>query len=251
VSIAELFAGFPFAPSLDQPTKPGPPISTPPATEDPKKESVESEMGKVQEVAQTTAETLSQANGKADSSTEPPLLYDSATGEQLIPREKVKFMEENNRKAWANYRIGLAQGSLDDKDGYADCKELQEASVPPTWPTRIELNLVGEAPNTIIGRVKVTYANVQLTHGSENGHTGDPLILDLAPGEMVVKVRMSKGTNGISFVELVTSTGQSSKIGTENPQTIETAAYDGCVGLKGFYGTSSDVVDRMGPIWGK
>lgn len=188
-----------------------------------------------------------------------PLLYDSDSRERLTPHEIELFISARNRKAWRNYRIGLAQGNdADAEDPFIDCRLLQTAAVPPTWPTRLEINLVAwQPPNSIIGLIKLKYDNVQLMHGSERGRVVGRLVIDFAGGEKVSKIRMSRGplvwdVYGIAFMELTTNTGEVYSIGTENPsETIETAIYDGCVGLKGFFGKSGEVLRRAGPIWGR
>lgn len=260
ISMTDLLKGFP----IEQPAPTNTDAKVPPATssvtaEDLRKK-VEAQVQQVQEAVKSlpaAPSTAAPANRFMEPP--PPVLYDATSGSTLNSHEHSYLDNEANRKAWQKYRFGIARGCFEEDDGgcFNDCTALEATSVPTTWPTRIEIKMVWwRQPNAVVGSFKVIYSNTQLSHGA----TGLPLVytltLDLAEGERVTKIRMSNGPlvwehYGVSFVELTTNLGTVRSIGRAEGDVIETSVYDGCEGLKGFYGKSGDMVDRMGPIWGK
>jgi hypothetical protein len=128
--------------------------------------------------------------------------------------------------------------------------------VPVRWPKRVEVNMVHWGHRPIVGWYKMNYEQMALSHGNDRGTAIETLALNLADGEYINKVRMCKGdlvwgVEGIMFMEVTTSMGRVEKCGSESDDVVEAVGPSGFPGLKGFFGCSGDVVDRMGAIWGK
>lgn len=160
---------------------------------------------------------------------------------------------EANKKTYTSFKFGRHVGSTGGGT-YNDAITLQSAMVPVHWPRRIELSTIWWQDHEIVRFIRIMYDQTQLTHGTD-GTTRSSASLDLAEDERIVKIKMVKGNrtwdlDGVAYLELSTSAGQTVKIGAENgTEMVEQTPYDGCVGLKGFYGGNGDVIDRIAPIW--
>ena len=161
---------------------------------------------------------------------------------------------DETRRNYAAYRFDRHVGSSGGGP-FNDAITLRGAMIPVQWPKRIEFHMVSWGSDIIVRLVKVIYDQTQLSHGSE-GTIHSSISLDLTSGEQIVRLRLGKGlltwgVEGVAFVELSTSTGQTAKIGDEDgKEVVDYHPYGGCTGLKGFHGGSGDVIDRLGPIWG-
>lgn len=100
---------------------------------------------------------------------------------------------------------------------------------------------------------------MQLEHGFKHPayHKGRGMIVELEPGEKISGIRMANGSErggveGVYFIEIFTTRGQTRRWGAETPAMVtEYYPYDGCEGLKGFFGGVGEVVDKLATIWGR
>lgn len=189
----------------------------------------------------------------------PPILYNDVVKAFLNGPEKTMLDGEEIRRSWSAYRFDIPAGDPhegDESKRFVDCRQLMETSVPTSWPTRIEVMMVDwRMPNQVIGSIRVSYSNVQLYHGTEKGTPAGTLTIDLIGGKKVIAVNMCTGpavwgTHGVSWIEFGLSDGTSKAIGTQHGTPIRTAIHWGMTGMKGFFGRSGDIIDRIGVIWG-
>lgn len=129
--------------------------------------------------------------------------------------------------------------------------------LPVSWPERIEISL-RKWGNGKVKRVRTMYEQTHQTHGTDTGETQDSIFIDLEAGEVVNRVKLGKGNfsggmSGVGFIELHTSKNRQRSIGSAElcDEVIDCVPYDGCTGLKGFWGGKGDLIDRLGAIWGK
>ncbi|KAF5602070.1 uncharacterized protein FSUBG_7905 [Fusarium subglutinans] len=176
--------------------------------------------------------------------------------EHLIEQELAFVDDEDNKRKYSQYRfdrsVGKPTGGF-----FVDAIVLEKAMFPVSWPESIEIRLRVWG-NGKVKLVRTMYQQTHQTHGTNSGETQTSMILDLEEGEVVNLVKLGKGNahggmTGVGFVELQTSKSRKASVGSEElcDEVIECAPYDGCTGLKGFWGGKGDLIDRLGPIWGK
>jgi hypothetical protein len=173
----------------------------------------------------------------------------------MLNKEEQDFVNsDENRRLYAKYRFDSATGH-DGGGPFNDAIQLQQAMVPVAWPRRLEFRMISWGGQSILRWVQVDYDQMQLVHGSE-GTAVDSMTIELAADEKVNRMRMAKGTEiwgveGVRFVEVFTSSGQNRRLGDEGGQEVKDYyPYDGCQGLKSFFGGAGDVIDKLAPIWG-
>ncbi|KAF2108743.1 hypothetical protein BDV96DRAFT_652676 [Lophiotrema nucula] len=244
----EVLSGFSFVndPIVDKAVNP--PAAAEPAPD----AALKSAMAQVQQsVAQTAAE-LPQVSPFAP----PPLaaLCSQEIYETLNENERAFVDLDDNKRLYANYRFDRATGH-DGGGPFNDATDLQQAMIPVTWPSHIEFRMIQWGPSRILRFVQVIYDQMQLQHGSD-GTVAESMSIDLAPDERISRIRLGKGhetwgVEGVAFVEVHTTSGQTRSMGNE--EGIEVIDYyppGGYAGLKGFWGGCGDVLDKLAPIWG-
>ncbi|KAK3984473.1 hypothetical protein QBC44DRAFT_388282 [Cladorrhinum sp. PSN332] len=186
-----------------------------------------------------------------------PAPCDSEVEALLSDEEKANILSTFGRQKYGSkFRFGKPVA----KHGggfFCDAHELSSSMIPVGYPTRVEINMVRWGESRIVGWVVTTYDQMVLTRGNDRGASLGSIALDFQPGEHIVKVRLAKGdlvwgVEGIAFIEVTTSAGRVQALGSFQGREIvqSSAGGDKFPGLKGWFGSSGDVVDRLGPIWG-
>ncbi|KAJ4243311.1 hypothetical protein NW762_014836 [Fusarium torreyae] len=175
----------------------------------------------------------------------------------LVEEELAFVSADDNKRAYSQYRFDRSVGNP-GAGFFVDAVTLEKTMVPVEWPQSIELSLRTWGDYGKIRKVRTSYERTTQTHGTDQGPLQDSLIVPLSSGEVINRIRLGKGDNvvgvfGVGFVELHTSKGDKRTIGDEKicTEVIDCRPYDGCTGLKGFWGGKGDIIDRLGPIWGK
>ncbi len=182
--------------------------------------------------------------------------------DHIIPHlnaaEQAFVNSDDNRRRYANFRFDQPTGH-DGGGPFNDAVTLfekQSATGEALWPKVIEIQMIQWSTQRIVRRVEVDYYQLQLEHGSV-GTVADSLTIYLAPDERINRMRMGKGdeiwaAEGVAYLEVWTTAGQNLRIGdSTGRELIDYYPYDGCVGLKGFWGCQGDVLDKLAPIWAK
>ncbi|KAK3312104.1 hypothetical protein B0H66DRAFT_538394 [Apodospora peruviana] len=170
--------------------------------------------------------------------------------------EKLFANSTDHKSLYAGYRFDRQIGSSQYLDGattFNDAVTLgPTATLPPAypWPRRFEFHM-----RRYLHQVRTFYDHTSLSHGS-NGAWTDKLVVELAAGEVINRLRLGQRRNGgyesVTFVEVYTSAGQVKHVGNApyDDAVIDYYPYGGATGLKGFWGYEGVLVDKLGPIWG-
>ncbi|KAF5664050.1 hypothetical protein FDENT_12978 [Fusarium denticulatum] len=168
----------------------------------------------------------------------------------LTQQERAFVDSEFNKRKYSQYRFGDLVGVPGGRF-FVDTLFLEKAIVSVSWPDRIEL-LLQDLNDSRVYAVRMTYQETQESHGKNMGETVDSTFIDLEEGEVVNQVTLGRrDTTGVAFIRLCTSKNRETRIGTlkDCVEVMKCVPYDGCTGLKGFWGGAGDLVDRLGPIW--
>ncbi|KAF5588625.1 hypothetical protein FPANT_6543, partial [Fusarium pseudoanthophilum] len=168
----------------------------------------------------------------------------------LTQQERAFVDSEFNKRKYSQYRFGDLVG-VPGGGFFVDTLFLEQAIEHVSWPDRIEI-LLQDLNDSRVYAVRVTYQQTQESHGKNMGETVDSTFIDLEEGEVVNEVTLGRrDTTGVAFIRLRTSKNSETRIGTlkDCVEVTKCVPYDGCTGLKGFWGGSGDLVDRLGPIW--
>ncbi|VUC31601.1 unnamed protein product [Clonostachys rosea] len=253
---AEELAKFSFAAS--EPPK-GPPASaasstaaptlTPPSSLD---SSIEASLASVKQSVAAAAAAV------APLPVEPsqPAPCSPEVEQNMTEQEKSVLLSSAGRNKYRNFRFDKTVGSPGG-GFFCDAVELTNSLAPIAWPQRIEVHMVRWDTSQVVGWIKTAYEQMVLTRGNDRGHSLGSIVINFTAEEYVTKVRLAKGpmvwgAEGIAFIEITTNTGRLERLGdSSGRQVVESSATSEYTGLKGFYGTSGDIVDRLGPIWGE
>ncbi|CVL08477.1 uncharacterized protein FPRN_13219 [Fusarium proliferatum] len=185
-----------------------------------------------------------------------PEICSGSIKEHLIQQERAFVDSEDNKRKYSKYRFDRSVGNPSG-GFFVDAVVLEKAMLPVSWPERIEISL-RKWGNGKVKRVRTMYEQTHQTHGTDTGETQDSIFIDLEAGEVVNRVKLGKGNfsggmSGVGFIELHTSKNRQRSIGSAElcDEVIDCVPYDGCTGLKGFWGGKGDLIDRLGAIWGK
>ena len=247
IKAAEVLSGFPFLEPASKAT-PQYPAQAAPSPD----MAMKAAMAQAQQT--TTAAATEIAKPSPLAAPAPAPLCPPDIEVNLTNDMKAFLASDENRDRYAAFRFDRHTGSSGGGP-FNDAPAILGVMVPVQWPKRIEFHMISWESDIIVRVVNVIYDQVQLSHGTA-GITHSSMSLDLAEGEYINSMKLGKGRltwglEGVSFVELSTSGGQSAQIGNEvGKEIVEYHPYGGCTGLKGFHGGSGDVVDRLGPIWG-
>ncbi|KAF5641462.1 uncharacterized protein FTJAE_4114 [Fusarium tjaetaba] len=168
----------------------------------------------------------------------------------LTQQERAFVDSEFNRRKYSQYRFGDLVGVPGGRF-FVDTLFLEQAMVHVSWPDRIEI-LLQDLNDSRVYALRTTYQETQESHGKNMGETVDSTFIHLEEGEVVNEVTLGRrDTTGVAFIRLRTSKNRETRIGTlkDCVEVTKCVPYDGCTGLKGFWGGSGDLVDRLGPIW--
>ncbi|KAJ7616090.1 hypothetical protein FB45DRAFT_1107156 [Roridomyces roridus] len=205
----------------------------------------------------------------------PPVVIPTTAAEGLIPsppaelctpgvkptlmNEELAFVSDlANRTKYQAYRFDMRGGNLTHRLDYNDVLQLEETLTPAGWPKRFEVRFASWSPNNVVESAVTLYDNLRLFHGHEARPTREKLEIDLAPGEVINKVKIGTskegwGATGVSYFEVWTSKGQNVKAGSAEVSIafVECEPPVGFKGLKGLYGSEGEILDRIGVIWGR
>ncbi|KAA8897744.1 hypothetical protein FN846DRAFT_992263 [Sphaerosporella brunnea] len=194
-------------------------------------------------------------------------LIDPHKDQYLTDKEKA-YVTKNKTKFNQNYRFDIVKGSPKSGDDtlFAD---TEDADLTHAWPTRFRSALVQWGQMDFIACVSLDYAppGPELTHHGLHNPAFDrdrQISLNIEPDEKICKVVIGAsdfegpfgegvGAGWIVFIAVETTKGQFQSLGN----TSITANYaictppEGFVGLKGFRGEKSKILNRLGVIWGR
>ena len=177
----------------------------------------------------------------------------------LNSAEQAFVSSPENKRLYSTFRFDRPTGH-DGGGPFNDAVELLQqvgGALPSLWPRTIEIQMIQWSTQRIVRRIEVDYVDSQVRfgHGSE-GTVAESLTISLAQGERINRLKLGKGEDiwaveGVAYVEVFTTAGQNLRIGDPTgKEVIDYYPYDGCVGLKGFWGGQGDVIDKLAPIWG-
>ncbi|KAH6640374.1 hypothetical protein F5144DRAFT_626551 [Chaetomium tenue] len=251
---AALLAGFSFVNDVIAPVKPTPAETTAPPA--PATDALKTAMDQLDHVVTSKAEDLA---FKAPPPSASPSSAAPICANGIVPHlsaaEQAFVNLEANKQRYAAFRFDRATGH-DGGGAFNDAVTLVERSGETLWPKTIEIQMVQWSTQRIVRRVEVDYYQLQTEHGSV-GTVADSLTIYLAPEERINRMRLGRGdeiwdVEGVAYVEVWTTAGQNLRIGDPTGrEVIDYYPYDGCVGLKAFWGCQGDVIDKLAPIWGK
>lgn len=250
---AALLAGLSFVNDVIAPAKPAPAA---PATD-----AIKIAMDQLDHVVADKAEDLaSKAPPPPPPPPAPPLsaaapICTEGLARELSAAEQAFVNLEANKLRYASFRFDRPTGHQGGGP-FNDAVTLMDRSGGHLWPKTIQIQMAQWSTQRIVRRVEVDYYQLQTEHGSV-GTVADSLTIYLAPEERINRMQLGKGdeiwdVEGVAYVEFWTTAGQNLRIGDPTGrQVTDYYPYDGCVGLKAFWGCQGDVIDKLAPIWGK
>jgi hypothetical protein len=246
---AAVLGGFSF---VNDPIVHNPASAAPaPSAAAPLEQAVKSAIGNV---AKSTTDMAKDIQASPFAPPPPAPITTAGLAAEMSPADQAWVNDDANKRTYAQFRFDRHTGS-DGGGPFNDAIELVKPIVPVTWPQRLEFRMISWGGHNIVRFVEVAYDQLQLRHGSE-GAVADALTVHLGAGEKVNRIRLGEGqetwgVEGVTFVEIHTTSGQVCRVGEENGHEItDYYPFDGAQGLKGWWGMSGDIIDKLAPIWG-
>ncbi|KAK4184695.1 hypothetical protein QBC35DRAFT_505299 [Podospora australis] len=270
----EVVAGFPFAsddelrhladpaPPPEAPVATGPTATAPnaaPSAVTSLNDAVKSAIG---DLAKPTVELAKQLPAMQLDETPAKDLATPGILSTLDKNEIDWISEPKNKVKYAEFRFEWHVVDKEKSGGsyFNDAVKIKEAILPVQWPKQLMFQMVkrGNACD-IVRLVQVDYDQLHMSHGSRPKSSSEQLtVVDLAEDEKVNEIYIGKGPDssspaGIAFIEIRTSAGQVQRVGSREAAVdpiTRYRPYGGTTGLKGWWGRSGDVIDKIAPIWG-
>ena len=187
---------------------------------------------------------------------------------KILSREEIAFLvSSENTRRFSTYWFGPAQGNAKAGVQFFDCVYLENSEAQGKWPTSLKIHMIPYPTAIVIGLCETIYGSVSIIHGRKaalvstiqgwkavyksRGHR-----LEIALGQEGRINRIQIGTTpdheGVTFIRIFTTNGGDYQAGqiTETSNFVDCTPPQGCSALKGFYGSASTIVDRLGCLWG-
>ncbi|CAE6443611.1 unnamed protein product [Rhizoctonia solani] len=191
-----------------------------------------------------------------------PILADESTQTHMTTSEKAFVNSPDNRRQYGpDLRFDKPGGTPNRSLNFNDAETIKDASVRATWPVEVTFQMVFWGDSYILGLCKVSYTQLNLSHGGAENSVSQPgITLRLDPGDRIVRLKIGFGAEvnrvkGVKFIELWVNPQGHRALGKEEDcvEFLDCPVPEGLKGLKGFYGYEQPgkVIERIGIIWGK